>query len=582
MSDKRTVKKRLTCILTHKKNGTKETEAVLPFSAGTDEITNAVIFIPFSADTPEAGGKIFLEIGGCTGELTLKADDRTLFSEKDFFAPLRLDVTSLADGGSHTLNAEIKRCGGDIYFGSVAFITVGDSYFNIENRGDCGVTVSSAIGENGTDIIVNADIVNPNNYDVLRCTLISPDGTETVKTGKPTSPVCIFSPETCFLWNGQHVAPLYSVKAELIRDTKLLDSAEIVFGVRKTRFEDGFLLLNGVRLPLNGIRFRNGDFLEDDTELFNKLDANCVHIPVFHGIDEFLSVCDKDGVSVWVDMSAVDTTDENKLKKTVQLLSSHPSLIFASHDSREESEITNFCNCITANANGIFSAGKASFPNEESVTEAIPDVVFVTVPPDTSLESFVELDGSFADYIAAHKNWHIAVFADPPEGFYDRHSRDVKRADCSQEFFSAWHEKFWQTFGIKKGVFGCFAGYLTDEDRTAGRTGLATSDREDAKDAFWFYKSQFSAKKFVKICSAGNTMTDKKFIDIRCYSNGSGIDLTVNGKNNSLPSPEELSNSVYLFRNIKLKRRNNTIVVVSDGGTDSAVIYRSKSKLKKI
>ena len=76
-------------------------------------------------------------------------------------------------------------------------------------------------------------------------------------------------------------------------------------------------------------------------------------------------------------------------------------------------------------------------------------------------------------------------------------------------------------------------------------------------------------------------MTDKKYTDIRCYTNAHDISLTVNGKPRALPC-EEISNCVYVFRHVKLKRKNNIIVLTSGDCTDSTVIYRSKSKLKKI
>ena len=584
MSEKIRRTSRIPCVTTRKDGKNAQSEEALPFSDKTGEVQKAVFTLAFSADAPEPGGKVFFEVEGGTGKIGIFADGNEIASQSGIYSPLRLDITELSDGTEHkiTVEAEKEANGNNIYLGTASFITTADSFFDTEKRGDGGVTVSTAVTDKAIDIIVKAHIANPNNYDVLRCTLVAPDGTRTVKTCKPTSPTCIFSPENVLLWNGQHESPQYSVIAEIIRDTRLLDKTEVVFGVRKACFDGGFLTLNGVKLPLNGIVLRDTAFLDDDAELFNKLDANCVKLSVFPETDAFLAECDKKGIAVWLDMTELADRDGDLLAHAVQLFAHHPSFMFASVSSTDEKTVTDFREIIHSNSDGVFTAGNASFPAEESVTDAIPDVLAVNIPSDTPLERFLELDNAFSDYINEHKLWHTAVFADPPEGFFDRHSEDFLRADCSQEFFSAWHEKFWQSFGIKKGVFGCFAGCLADEERPAGRTGLVTSDRYDKKDAFWFYKAQFSAEPFVKICSAGMTMTDKKYIDIRCYTNAPSIDMTINGKKKNVPAPEEISNCVYLFRHVKLKRRNNTIVVTAGNETDSTVIYRSKSKLKKI
>lgn len=589
MNERKELSKKVKITVSDDKGKTRETDGSLPFVSDAVGVKSVSAEAEFVFEESEPGTKIFAEFTSRTDKITASVDGVSVYGSRCAYAPARLDLTDFADGKKHilTLSATPQKkdssgTGNGLYLSKINVFSVGDSFFSVADRGDCGVTVTSAVSESAVDIIVTAHIENPNNYDVLRCTLFAPDGTEEIKTCKPTSPTCVFSPENTFFWNGQHEAPLYTVRAELLRDSRLLDKTEIRFGVRKTGFNDGFLMLNGVKMPLNGILLREYSPLSrDDGELFEMLDANCVRVPLFADIDGFLSLCDEKGVVAWVDMTKAHEAEPNKTYAAVQMLAHHPSFMFASVSSDDEMLLRLFCEAVKSSADGVFAAGDASFPNEESITDAIPDVLSVTVPADTPLDKFLELGEKFSDFIDDRKLRRTAVFASPPEGFYERHSEDAARADCSQEFFSAWHEKFWQSFGVKKGVFGCFAGYLTDIDETAGRTGLVSSDREDKKDAFWFYKAQFSADKFIRICSAGITMTDKKRTDIRCYTNASDITLTVNGKKRSADA-EEASNCVFVFRNIKLKRKNNIIVVTAGGDTDSFVIYRSKSKLKKI
>lgn len=589
MTDKQEIQRDITLTAFPEKGEKYEKQITLPFSA--EKLSRAVIKLPVCVEAPETGGKAFIEIMYSAAKTTVCAEGEVLADKNGIFAPLRLDITPLADGKTHELEIELTPLPGEeIYFGKVCSFVTADSYFETSLRGDCGITVSAAVSENGSsplsdaavNIILTAHIVNPNNYDVLRCTLISPDGTEKVKTCKPTSPTCIFTPEEVLFWNGQHQSPLYTIRAEIVRDCKILDSAEAVFGVRKIAFDDGFLTLNSVKLPLNGIVTDGNARTADDTELFNLLDANCVKIAVCPGIDAFLTECDKDGVIAWVDFTRIFALDDTQMGAVAQSLAHHPSFVFAGLDSGEKDSLEDFCTAIKTAAGGVFTAGAASFPEEECVADAVPDVVAVTVAANTPPDKFSELGNRFDGFIANRRMRHTAVFAEPPEGFFERHSDHASRADCSQEFFAMWHEKFWQHFAAKKGVFGCFAGALADSGSTSGRNGLVSFDRQDTKDAFWFYKAHFSAEGFVKLCSAQSTMTDKKSIDIRCYTNAPGAVLTVNGKKYPSASCEEAADCVYVFRNVKLKRKNNTIVLTAAGATDSAVIYRSKSKLKKV
>lgn len=584
MSERKRLVRKIKITVTPLKGEPTEKEAALPFSTASDGIKKVTAFSKIMLEDTEPGTRTFIEFTSRTDGIKVSVDGTAIAELPCAYAPARAEVTDFADGKEHELliEAEPQKNGEDgLYISDITSFTVGDSFFDITDRGDCGISVACAISDSAADIIVTAHIANPNNYDVLRCTLFAPDGTETVKTSKPTSPVCVFSPEKAFLWNGQHESPLYTVKAELLRDTRLLDSALLRFGVRRTGFGDGFLILNGVKLPINGIVLRDFSSFDGDRELFESLDANCIKVPVFRGIDSFLTHCDESGVSVWVDMTEANRADPSRTHAVLEMLAHHPSFIFAYISSTDEETLRVFCDTVKSTAGGVFTAGRASFPNEEAVTDAMPDVLAVTVTADTSPEGFFEAGERFSDFMSGSGMRRIAVFAEPPEGFYDRHTANAVRADCSQEYFSSWHEKFWQGFCAKKGVFGCFAGFLTDKDTPAGRTGLASSDRFDKKDAFWFYKAQFSAETFVKLCSAGITSTDRKYIDIRCYTNTRDVSLYVNGKVRPLRC-EEISNCVYVFRRVRLKRKNNIIVLLSGSCVDSAVIYRSKSKLKKI
>ena len=57
--------------------------------------------------------------------------------------------------------------------------------------------------------------------------------------------------------------------------------------------------------------------------------------------------------------------------------------------------------------------------------------------------------------------------------------------------------------------------------------------------------------------------------------------LSVNGKHRKRVQAQRLSESVFVFRDVRLRRRINTLVLTGRDATDSAVICRRKEKTRK-
>ncbi len=136
-------------------------------------------------------------------------------------------------------------------------------------------------------------------------------------------------------------------------------------------------------------------------------------------------------------------------------------------------------------------------------------------------------------------------------------------------------------FSTHKNTVCYFTGYLADRAPSAERTGLVLWDRSAKKDAYWFYKAKFSAADFVKLASLPATVT-KKTVDVKCYTNARSLTLLVNGKTKKRYTPARLSENVYVFENVKLRRKKNVIELKCDAGTDTAEVFRSKSRLKNV
>ena len=130
----------------------------------------------------------------------------------------------------------------------------------------------------------------------------------------------------------------------------------------------------------------------------------------------------------------------------------------------------------------------------------------------------------------------------------------------------------WNTFCRQK-IVAYVGGLLTDGKEVNSKRGLINSNREQFYDIFWYYKSQFSVKSFIKICELENYETFDKFIDIKCITNSHNIRLLINGKDKKY-KPEKITDGVYVFRQLKLRKDVNLIEVSAGEECDHIEIIR--------
>jgi beta-galactosidase len=104
-----------------------------------------------------------------------------------------------------------------------------------------------------------------------------------------------------------------------------------------------------------------------------------------------------------------------------------------------------------------------------------------------------------------------------------------------------------------------FTSYWRNEGGVKGRNdkGLITYDRKIKKDAFYFYKANWSEEPMVYITSRRFTERTNAVTDIKIYSNALQAELMVNGA--SQGSRTNDGNAVLLWKDIKLKAGENQI-----------------------
>ena len=558
-----------TCALPLKEAGEKN---------GTLTLTHALY-----VDRDELNTVYVLELTDLAAGAELLLDGEEIGTVEPGFAPSRFDLSeNIVKGRRQELAIVLHEKDGAFTLGEARLISTAASHFLLSVVHG-SLRIRPVFTEDGVLLRVKAKVVNPNNYDVVIFRLFSPEGLLLdTATAKPTEAEAAFRLADPVLWEGGHANHAYRLEAVLQRDNDALDSVSALYGLRNAKFDaDGFFTLNGLKLPLFGAALRDVSHISDAIDALSELEANVLLVPALDPAGRLLRLCDEAGILLALRFPCTGGEEDfRRLETCLPLLDRHPCAAFLVYDSQDLAYAKRFTDTVKEYSCGIFTVGTTALPGEDRLTDVAPDLLLLCARPDPEPAGFDRLAQAFKACCEEHPDYRFFAFADAPECIFERHSSRATRPDCSQEYFSLWHEKVFSVFGRSKSVPAYFAGWLTDRTPESGREGLTTFDTQLKKDAFWFYKAQMTVGGFARLASLPSATTEKR-VDVKCFSNGNDLTLSVNGKVKKRLRAERVSESVYVFRGVKLKRKNNTLVLKSASDTDSAVIFRSKSKLEK-
>jgi beta-galactosidase len=104
-----------------------------------------------------------------------------------------------------------------------------------------------------------------------------------------------------------------------------------------------------------------------------------------------------------------------------------------------------------------------------------------------------------------------------------------------------------------------FTSYWRHEGGVQGRNdkGLITYDRSVKKDAFYFYKANWSEEPTLYITSRRYTERTNAVTDVKIYSNAKNVELLLNGT--SLGNHANGTNGVFVWKAVRLKPGENRI-----------------------
>lgn len=414
------------------------------------------------------------------------------------------------------------------------------------------------------------------------------------------------------LWNGRADPYLYHAVAELqATNGAVCDSIEQPLGLRFYRVDpDKGFFLNGEPYRLRGVCrhqdvWDKGWALSDadherDANLILEMGANAVRCAHYQHSDYFYSLCDKDGLLVWAEIPQVnqiaDTpefaeTSRNQLLDLIRQNENHPSIFCWSlfneignggtEDPHRELQDLKIVADGEDPARPVIAATyRTKYPQMNQIPDLLGWNKYPGWYPDAgTLEEFGTLLDTLR-HTSRHGGFCVSEYGAGANPFQHESPACQPEKPGGQWHPEEWqcvvHEADWAAIKARPFVWGSFVWNMFDfvvAGRNEGAVpcrndkGLVTSDRQLKKDAFYFYKANWSDVPVLYITSRRFIERTNSLTDVKVYSNLKQVELFVNGQ--SLGKSSSPKNCVYIWSKVRLLPGENKIEAKAKCGGNS-------------
>ena len=428
------------------------------------------------------------------------------------------------------------------------------------------------------------------------------------KTGK-SSVSEVFNIENPQLWDGKENPYLYNVSVKLLQNSRVIDSKTQPLGLRFFRIDpDKGFFLNGEHMPLHGVsrhqdRKDKGSALsftdqKQDMEMMLDMGVNALRLAHYQQSETMYSLADTAGMVVWAELpwvgapggfmgetngyeptEAFHNNAKQQLHELIHQNYNHPSIIFWSifneiQNPEDESPvdlIKELNNIVKEEDPSRITVGASMLDPDEGIHDITDGIAW-----NRYYGWYYGQPGDIGDFLdethASHPDLCIGISEYGAGANINQHSQDLKRPNPfgtphPEEYQSYYHEEHLKAFKKRQFVWGFFIWNMFDFGSYSRREGgnygindkgLVTFDRKIKKDAFYFYKANWSKEPVLHITSKRHLFRNEGETDVKVYSNLDSVSLTVNGEKIGAQSPED---GIVLWEGINLNKGNNGIIV---------------------
>ena len=493
----------------------------------------------------------------------------------------------------------------------VHLIVTGEEDFALTDHGSSGVAwLQTSVSQTQAVLDVTAQISNGtrrNQSQTLIATVLDANGNAVASSEQKitlapnvTAPyflrVTVPQPH---LWNGRKDPYLYQAVIELrTTDNVAVDRVEQPLGLRYYSIDpDKGFFLNGQPYNLHGVD-RHQDYMnkgwaisdadmDTDISLIKEIGATVIRCAHYQHSDYFYSLCDKAGILVWAEIPQVngisdtpefENTSRNQLLDLIRQNINHPSIFVWSlaneigngrtdDPHRELQDLA----AVAHGEDPTRPTIMATMTDARPQMNKIPDLLGWNIYPGW-------YGGSMNDYghqldslrnTSRHGGFCLSEYgagANPAQHEQNPGHPNPGGQWHPEEWQSEVHEAAWAALKQRPFVWGTFVWCMFDfavntrhEGGQAGLNdkGLVTRDRKTKKDAFYFYKANWSDEPVLYITSRRFTERTNSVTDVKIYSNAKEAELLVNG--NSQGKHNNGTNGVFIWKSVKLSPGENHV-----------------------
>lgn len=331
---------------------------------------------------------------------------------------------------------------------------------------------------------------------------------------------------------------------------------------------------------------------EEDMALIKEIGANTIRLAHYPHSEQFYNLCDDNGMLVWAEIPFVghgtDSPEfadnlKTQLTELIRQNYNHPSIFIWSLFNE-----IGFGNSgavkpdnIVAELNALAHAEDPSRPtvgatNKDDLPENwIPDYLAYNNYPGWYWAEPAAM-GPSTDWKNKGKGVAISEYgAGASIHDHDQHIKSAPKTDGHyhpEEWQATVHEGNYRELAKRPYVWATwvwnmfdFASSWRNEGDTRGTNdkGLVTYDRKTPKDAFYFYKAQWSEEPMAYITSRRHIIRENADTQVKVYSNCDTVELRVNGNPVGAVKPE---GGIAKWDNVTLRPGKNKIEVIGTAG----------------
>jgi len=425
-----------------------------------------------------------------------------------------------------------------------------------------------------------------------------------VKNNQQTKGVLKIHIDNPHLWNAKKDPYLYKVNV-CVEDPQgvKVDELDQPMGLRFFEVDrDKGLILNGQPYHLHGVcRHQEWEGLgsaltdehhEKDIELILELGANGVRLAHYQQADKMYSLCDEKGLVVWAEIPntpayraenpAYVQNCRDQLTELIKQNYNHPSILF-----------WGLYNEIPISAEDVKSLHRTAKQLDPYRLTTQADYTQPTARHfETDVAAWNWYFGWYYDSFDKYSSWYNNLHKQYPrlkgglseygaEGCISQQQENPRRPEPLGKFFPEqyqrlYHEQVWKNIKDRDDIWCKFVWNMFDFSWTfanrgdrpyMNHKGLVTHDRKVKKDAFYFYKANWSDEPVLYILSRRNTQRTEELVEVAVYTNLDEVELYVNEK---LISSKKMDSDIHkiVWKDVALRPGLNKINVIGQKGDE--------------